>query len=121
MLREIAEEAILPFYDWHLSGRTYHAQYEWHEKADALLEENLDYQAAKYDLTRAYDQLSELVDNFDNARRKALEVLKDVEPPDLPDLPESEFTVDPPDPIFTTADDYVNATLKLKARKGYSV
>ncbi len=81
-LREIAEEAILPFYDRTLARRTQEAQEEWEEQADESLEENHGYQAAKNNLIEAYDQVYELIDTFNDARQKALDVLYDVEPLD---------------------------------------
>jgi hypothetical protein len=119
-LREIAEEAILPFYDPTLARRTWEAQEAWQEQADASLEENQRYQDAKNSLIEAHQELIDLVDGFEEAREHALGILHDAEPLDPPVLPEPEIDAVAPGPLFTTEDDYVSATLKLKARKAFA-
>jgi len=49
-------------------------------------------------------------------RLRALDRLADLEPPAI-ELPEPEIHEMAPEPLFTTTDDFVTATRKLKARK----
>jgi hypothetical protein len=76
---------------------------------------------AKANLDESYAKLADLVHTINEARDEALGVLQDAEPPGIPELPEPDLPEEPANHLFTTEDDYVTATLKLKARKGYLV
>ena len=115
-LRQIAEESIRPFYDPTLSRRTREAQSRWEDEAQERLREHPAY-AEEYDLiATAHEELTTAADELRSAQDRARSLLDEVEPPPV-ELPEPEIDVEAPAPLFTTRDDYVTATLRLKAHK----
>jgi len=115
-LRAIAKDAIKPFWDDSLNGRTTRARDELMEAANAALKAHPDYEDACLEIESALEELEsakqELADAEDNAREKLESIrISNFVPP------EPEIKVEPPKPMFTTTDDFTDATLSLIARK----
>lgn len=115
-LRSIALAAIKPFYDEHLAGNVSYAHYQWRESAAALLESHPWYQAAVANISDARTALEETADTFHRAQDAAQDAFENIE---LPPVVVPEPTIDTlaPRPLFTTHDDYANASRRLIAHK----
>jgi hypothetical protein len=114
LLEEITEEAIRPFYDEDLEDKRQDRESEWEEDAAEVLEAHPGYAEQLSIITEAHRELKDAAARLYEARARAEEVLENVEPPNLFE-PEAEIYEEAPDPIFTTEDDFVTASLKLKA------
>jgi hypothetical protein len=89
---------------------------EWKNEAALVLESHEEYYDAKQEIQKAYDDLKEAYKAMQKAQETAYRTLNEVEPPQ-PLVPEPQITAVAPDPIFTTADDYESASVKLIRRK----
>jgi hypothetical protein len=118
-LRDIVEEAIRPFYDETLAERTATAQERWEIEAADYLEANPVYAENRTEILSAYQELDSAATRINEQQAEAYEVLQELEPLEF-NPPQPEVGVTAPDPLFTTDEDYVTATLRLKARKDYS-
>jgi hypothetical protein len=115
-LRQIARDAVAPFYDPTLRNRVSSARWTWKAKAGKWLSEHPDYAEARADVEAALESVGQAVQFLREAQRRAYRALENIEPP-APDVPEPILTVDPPEPLFNSDDDFTTATLKLKAYK----
>jgi hypothetical protein len=115
-LREIALEAVKPFYDETLSKRSYEAWSKWSDAADEAIEGHPSFDEHRNAILDARANVAEAIEALVEAQENAYRDLLDVEPP-VPVEPEPEIDIEPPDPIFTSEDDYVTATEKLIKRK----
>ena len=116
-LRRLALEAIEPFYDDTLARRCHEAAKQWLEEANARLAGHRKYAPFAERLKVARDALVESARVCSELKRKAHKALSKVKPPEI-EVPEAE----PPDheagnPLFTSEDDFVTATLHLKAQR----
>jgi hypothetical protein len=133
-LGKIAREAIVPFYDPTLQRRAddllRKRVQELHEQFQQHPEYQLRRERAEDALRELQAAIQRLQDSFHSARadlRTAQDALEDAQS-DLADLidehggtleqPEPELSP-APEPLFTTDDDFITATLKLKAYKAY--
>jgi hypothetical protein len=115
-LRRIARNAIKPFYDNTLSRRAAASRRNWFTEADAILASHPDYQSAVERITELFNQLYEAADNLHEAQSDAADAFTGIQlPPIVPAEP--EITIEAPSPLFTTADDYADATRRLIAHK----
>ncbi len=116
-LRQFALEAIAPFFDETLAQRCYDAAIEWHAQAKATLTSHPEYAAYAERLEDARQALQGAAGACNELMQDALDVLSSVKPPEVsvpePQLPEEASA----EPLFTTADDFVAATLRLKQQK----
>jgi hypothetical protein len=119
-LRDIVEEAIKPFYDETLSERTATAQEQWEIEAAEHLESNIVYTEHRTEILSAYQELDSAAARINEQQAEAYEGLQELEPLEF-NPPRPEIDVPAPEPLFSTDQDYVTATLRLKARKDYSV
>ena len=135
-LRRIAEEAVRPFFDDTLKRRSINARDEWGRDAQELLESNESYvtardtiENAQPDLEAAIDLFNESVEDaredldtaiseFNSALVEARSQIEPIEPPEF-QAPEPEIETEPPEPIFTTGDDWKRATQKLIRYRNY--
>jgi hypothetical protein len=116
VLTEITRNAIKPFYDDSLSGRSTQAWWAWHQEAERVVKAHPGYDRHRDTILKAYDDLKKASDALNRAQQQAYQILTEVEPPE-PEVPEPNITAEAPEPIFTTADDYETASLKLIKRK----
>jgi hypothetical protein len=121
-LRQIARDAIAPFYDPSLEGRTKEASEAWHEEAEERMRSHPAYQEALLRLESALDALrgsaretaTDAVAAFEAIQRGIAEELAAtiLVPPVV--LPEPNYDVScAPRPLFTCDEEYVTATRRL--------
>ena len=115
-LREIALEAITPFYDATLARRALAAGDAWHREARLTLESHPDYAAARDQIGAALETLSDAAEAFRQRKNPYINTLRAVRPPPV-NPPEPELSVSPPDPLFKSTTDYVTASRGLSAYK----
>ena len=122
ILRQIAEDAIAPFFDRTLAGRCRDARETYQEEAESRLSEMAD--SSRIEALR--DQYSALVETFrpqieDLQREMEQEIdwFEDLGMGD-PAVPQAEVHGEPASPpIFDTDWDWSEASRRLKARKAY--
>ena len=114
-LREIALEAIRPFYDAMLARRVVFAAHQWRIEADIRLAGHPDYESLAEAIGEAQIAVESSVEGYNKARDVAYDALSSVCPPPIV-LPEPELpdTDDDAPPLFTTANNFVSATRRLK-------
>jgi hypothetical protein len=119
VLRQIAEDAIKPFYDETLAQRVAKLRIEWHNRATAWFIAQPSYADAVSRITEAREDMEDAADALKDAQRFATESLNDrtgvPEPPE--DTIEPEITATAPEPLFTSTDTFAAASRKLNDRK----
>jgi hypothetical protein len=127
ILTDIAEDAILKFYDSTLAERVADAQREWLDEANARLREHPEYANVTQAVGKAEAEANEIIEraNAEPAElRDRLEAelddkLDDVEPPEVV-IPEAEVDEsEQPEPWFDSTEDFLTATQRLKDFKSY--
>jgi hypothetical protein len=115
-LRNIALDAIKPFYDDTLATRSETARHRWEVAAQRHLTEHPDYHAAVANIREARSAVEEVANAFHSVQDSAVHTLEGIE---LPPIIAPELMIDAaaPSPLFTTDDDYITASLKLKSYK----
>jgi hypothetical protein len=113
VLRPIARDAIAPFFDPTLGSRTFEAESQWRDAAEKQLHADTGYIAAKAEITDLLRTLNGVADQIKEAQDR-IELLVDLPPIDLP---EPEITAKAPASLFTTVDDYVDATRRMISAK----
>jgi len=124
-LRQIAENAVKPFYDPSLSRRAQIAEGTWQSNASRLLQEHPNYAQAEAVVTAAFEKvqsaveaLRETADRLDEAQNTATDMLKVDLPPPY-EVPEPVLTEAAPEPLFSSLDDWRSATAKMIAYRDY--
>jgi Histidine kinase-, DNA gyrase B-, and HSP90-like ATPase len=124
VLRQIAEDALLPFYDPTLDGRFEAASDEFEAAAEAWFERLPEYAKVAREIAEARAVAVTAVAALADAQRRALDVMSVAaddadDPPEPPDTMaiEPELAEDAPEPLFTTENDWLTATQKLIDRK----
>ena len=117
-LRRFALEAIEPFFDATLSERVGEAAEEWHDEANARLAAHPKYPLFAKRIKDAQAALKSAAKSCNELVRQAYNALSKVKPPSVhvPE-PEVELPEDGSEPVFSTDEDFVSATLRLKAQK----
>ena len=118
VLRQIAEDAIKPFFDKTLLGRFHRADSQYREQVQAELEASPAYQEVKAEVEGCLESVNEAIDELKAAQEDGIERLR-MTPVAEFNSPQPEISTEAPEPIFTTDDDFVTATLKLKQRQRY--
>lgn len=113
-LRQIARDAVAPFYDDTLRNRTADAERDWRHKAEQFLLGHPDYSAVRSEVAGRLESARQAVEFFEAAQERARDLLGVIEPPPLR-LPAIDLGEASPSPLFTTADEYLAATARLKA------
>ena len=134
VLERIARDAVKPFYDSTLWGRSGDARRAWLREAEGRLTEHPLYEVRTRKIYDALERSRSICDEQQaiidaalakcgetafallEAQEKANEELADIELPEA-DWPEPELEA-PPEPIFTTDDSFADASRKLIALKG---
>lgn len=119
LLRQLAHDAIAPFFDSSLDGRVFDARSQWIGDAQAVVDAAMDSEHLERIRAEADHKLGELRAEID-AINDALRV--DVDDFDLPDVevPEPEL---PPrgaaEPLLDSGDDFAHQTRRLIDSKAY--
>ena len=121
-LVQIAQDAVRPFYDPTLNRRTRDAAEEWELQAIDLMHSHPAYQEALARLSAAIEELraaspqdlQEASERFERVQEEVADLFRtSIELPEIV-LPEPDIdTSMVPQPLFTTAEDYVTATRRL--------
>jgi hypothetical protein len=122
ILRQIAFDAVAPFFDFTLTTRCKAARTVWLSETAAKIDGDLDIAAAREKIGAAYAELATAVRAFNAVRDEALAGLR-TEFANLEatiPAPGAVIDVPAPDPLFTTADDFATASRKLIAQKLYA-
>lgn len=116
----LARQACKPFWDPTLRGRVFAAQSKYQRIADERLEAHPEYAAARTEIEDALAAAESAVADLEQAQDDAREALDGIEMPPL-DLPAPELGPmgETPTPLFSTDDDWVDATHRLIERKGF--
>lgn len=112
VLRRLAADAIAPFFDTSLAGRTEMARRSWLIAASSVLEADPRYAEAAEMVSAAYDELEQAATALNDAQDEAFASLSEIELPAL-EPPEPEMSAEPPEPLFDSNDDWVAATHRL--------
>jgi hypothetical protein len=115
-LRSIALDAIKPFYDRTLERRAQTARDLWSVAAQRQLTAHPDYQAAVANIGDAHAALEEAAYVFHGSQDAAQAAFRDIELPPVV-APEPMIDQAAPRPLFTTHDDYSDASRRLIAHK----
>jgi hypothetical protein len=116
ILREIALDALKPFFDPTLDDRIGKAKVAWENLAREMLPNVPGWEAAREDVARYRELLATAARYLRRAQTRAYKALETVKPPEIR-LPEAEIVAESPEPLFTTDDDFVAASQKLIAHK----
>jgi hypothetical protein len=118
LLRQIAREAVAPFFDSTLDGRVFDARSQWIGDAQAVVDARLDAATLERLRDEAGAKLTELRSEID-AINDALRV--DVDDFDLPDIeiPEPETQGLAPLPLLDSDDEFAEQTRRLIDSKAY--
>lgn len=118
----IAEEAVAPFFDATLSARHYQRARAWENAAARWLAGWPDLDALNATITEAWELFRAAHETYEATRRRTeaeldAAYIESETRPARPAAVEVEITAEPPDALFSTADDYSTASRKLIARK----
>jgi hypothetical protein len=120
-LRQFALEAIEPFFDTTLDQRVHDAAVEWHETANDRLAKHPDYHAFAARIEESLVGVETAAEAYNTLVSEAYAALSTVEPPPV-HVPSAELASGFLDePLFTTTDDFISATRRLKAHKALEV
>ena len=120
-LRQIALDAVKPFFDFTLQERCVAAADAWYEDAVRRIDNHPAREVLRNKLAAAHRRLVRAAGNLHRVRDGGFADLKvevGIEDTSI-DAPEAEITVPAPTPLFTTDDDFVTASRKLAAEKKY--
>jgi hypothetical protein len=118
VLRQIAEDAIKPFFDKTLYSRYSLANIKYRAKVKGELESSPEYEVVKAEIVDCLDSVNAAIEELKVAQQDGINRLR-MTPIVQFESPQPVITVAAPEPIFTTDDDFVTATLKLKRLRRY--
>jgi hypothetical protein len=118
LLREIAEDAIAPYFDHTLDSRVLEAQSEWLNQAQAAVDSSFDQEQLERLRTRASERLREMSQEID-ALNESLRM--DTEEIDLPPLqvPTARLGGDGPEPLVDSSWSFAEQCRRLIDSKKY--
>jgi len=119
VLRQIALDAIKPFYDDTLDDRVADAERRWLDDAAERLFVQRNAAALREQIRTALNKVRAAAKTLAAAQERARELLAGVEPPEV-EIPEPVIGAEAAEPLFTTDTNFVEATQKLKARKTFN-
>jgi hypothetical protein len=116
VLTQIATEAVTPYFDLGAAERRAERLEQWREEAAEILEDHPDYAEAKERLTEAKTTVEKAIKD---CRHTSAEVWRSLERSiTFPRIEPIELELAAPDgqPVYSSEDDWVEATRKLKQR-----
>jgi hypothetical protein len=120
-LRQIALAAVAPFYDFTLDARCAAAAEAWRAEAEAKIADHPALAVTRDKIAVAHAAVKAAVDTLHRVQDDAqaeLEDQLDIGCTSIP-APAAQIEATAAAPVFTTADDFVTASLKLIAEKKY--
>jgi hypothetical protein len=119
LLREIARDAIKPFYDTSLEGRVLRTRAQWEREAQAIVDSRFDQQMLDQLRVEFETKLTELRTEID-AINDALRVdISDFDLPPIPIVPEAEVSGSNGTPLLDSAAGFTAQTRGLIDSKAY--
>jgi|SRR5271165_910212 len=115
-LRQIALEAIKPFYDSTLQTRSIDASILWDREVTRRLEAQPDYQTAVDNISAARETLEEAAGALQAAQEDAQTAFRVIELP-ITVPPEPVLEAEAPRPLFTTDEDFATASRRMIGHK----
>lgn len=121
LLRQIAEDAIAPFYDHSLDRRVFDAQSQWLNEAEAALDVALDHDQLEAIRAQAEAKLDEVRAEIDSLNDGLRLDASDVDLPEVPPIPGAtiDHTVQPL-PLVDSEWSFIEQSRALKSSKEYS-
>lgn len=120
-LEAIALAAVEPFYDFTLQSRCSQASQAWLKEAEAKIADHPARAAIEDKIAEAHATVEVAIEALHQVQADGFVELKDqlgIEHTSIP-APEVQIEAAAPAPLFTTADDFAAASLKLLAQKKY--
>jgi hypothetical protein len=120
-LRDIALDAVAPFYDFTLAARCQEAAAAWRAEAAARIDGHPSLAAARARIAAAHRAVEEAVAALHDVQADTYAELRDqldIDDASFP-APTAQLEAIAPPPLFDTADDFATASMKLIAEKKY--
>jgi hypothetical protein len=120
-LQAIAQAAVEPFYDFTLAARCTAASEAWRTAAEAKIADHPALAAMREKISEAHAAVAAAIDTLHDVQNDAYAELKDqldIDDVSIP-APEAQIEAVAAAPVFSTADDFATASLKLIAEKKY--
>jgi hypothetical protein len=120
-IQEIAYAAVEPFYDFTLAERCGAASEAWRAEAEAKIADQPALAMMRGKIAVAHTAVTAAIDTLHEVQSAAYAEVKDqldIENASIP-APEAQIDTTASAPVFTTADDFATASLKLIAEKKY--
>jgi hypothetical protein len=120
-LQQIAFTAVEPFYDFTLAERCSTASEAWRAEAEAKIADHPALATMHDMIAAAHTAVKATIDSLHEIQSDAYAEVKDqldIENTSIP-APEAQIEAAAEAPVFTTADDFATASLKLIAQKKY--
>jgi hypothetical protein len=120
LLRQLARDAISPFFDDTLHSRCLFAQQRYRQAAERAFAEQVDAEQIDELRERAREELSEMQEQIDELRDALRESVGEIDL-DLPDpeVPQPVFKDEPDHAIYSSRLDWSEATRRMVRRKAY--
>jgi hypothetical protein len=118
VLRQIALDATKPFFDETLRSRYTLASIRYREQVEAELRSAPEYQQVEAEIETCLESVNDAIEELKAAQEDGIERLR-MTPVAQFESPQPEISIEAPEPIFTTDDSFVTATLKLKRLRRY--
>jgi hypothetical protein len=120
-LQQIALGAVEPFYDFTLDGRSTASGEAWRTEVEARIADHPALATMRDNIADAHATVEAAIDTLHQVQSDGYAEIK--EQLDIEDVsiaaPEAQIEATAPVPVFTTADDFAIASLKLIAEKKY--
>jgi hypothetical protein len=120
-LRQIAFAAVESFYDSTLAERCRAASEAWRTEVEARVADHPALAAMRDNIADAHAAVEAAIDTLHQVQSDEYAEIKeqlDIDDASIP-APEAQIEATAPAPVFTTADDFATASLKLIAEKKY--
>src|SRR5260221_850134 len=113
-LLTIALEAIKPFYNPTLAGRTQDAEARWHEQCKNLLAAQSAFQEARQSIERSLQAAEQAAQKLQETQKAASLILQEIVPPPI-ELPSAQIDqgIKVPVPLLNSQDDFVKTSRRL--------
>jgi hypothetical protein len=120
-LQAIALAAVTPFFDFTLQARCSQASKDWREEAEAKIADHPARAVMQKKIASAHARVKAAINTLHRIQADGFAQLKGqlgIEDASIP-APEAQIEATAPAPVFTTADGFAMASLKLIAEKRY--
>jgi hypothetical protein len=121
LLRQLARDAIAPFYDTSLDGRVLRTRHQWERAAQDIIDNNIDQDhlaRLRSDFEAKLDELQSEIDAITNALRIDI---SDFDLPPIPEVPQPDVThyASHPEPLVDSSWSFAEQCRRLVESKRY--